>query len=319
MAVDPSAQRRAARAQARKARFERWMDATTLLMRNNGIALSETEIAAIATYKKQNQAVRGSDVVSYVRQNPNLFVSYAQRFPGVADLVSKGYLSAGNAEAQFIAQQNQYRINLRAGGLTEVQANALSAPEKTRDLLLAEVSPDEVKSRIDVANELINSSGGQITQQLQDYYGLSRGDALAFLLDSETAMPIITSTANNTIRGVSLAVKSSQYGVNLDLDEVDRLSAMTATDFSSSSSTYGRSRSLADIDDRMQAAGITASTDSRLAALEGEDYDSFEAAQATFGNQEAQLRSRARAQRQQAKFAGTSGVDQNSLSVYRNL
>jgi hypothetical protein len=302
-----------------QARFDRWLDATTKLLQRNGLDFSATEIAAIGDYKKQNQAVNGADVLSYVRQNPTIFQSYAQRFPGIADLVNKGYLNPGNAEGQFTAQQNQYKINLMSGGITEEQAKALSAPDKTRDLMLAEVSPDEVKSRIDIANELINSSGGQFAQDLQTHYGLGRGDALAFLLDSKTALPIITAKANDNIRGVSLAVKANQYGLNLTPDQVDQLSAMTATDWASSSSFYGRNRALGEVNDKMQTAALTASTDATLSGFEGTDYSSFEAAQAAFGNQEAQLKSRARAQREQAKFAGSSGVDQNSLSVYRNL
>jgi hypothetical protein len=106
-----------------------------------------------------------------------------------------------------------------------------------------------------------------------------------------------------------------QSGLTIDKTQLQDLNARVANKYQDWSS----SAMATNIEETMNAAQLEAMGQSRLAGIEGKQYDSYEAIQSQTGDVEAGLASRQRAERERARFGGTSGVRQSSLSVNRNL
>lgn len=244
------------------------------------------------------------------------FASFKARYPAYEYLVANGQVGD---EGQYRAMEREYSKLIDYYKMPA----AYKDPAKLAQFMVNDVSPDEVDARLQQANQLLQTAPAAYKSALRDLYGISDGDALAFLVDPKGAKPLLDKRADEMIRATTLATRAKEYGIDLSKDEVAGLSARVADQYVPYSRGYmgtvGALQNDADITQKMQAAGIMSKEDAFLASVDQQSYDSFDAVQAAFGDQQKALASQQRRAREKARFSGSSGVGSGSLSQARNL
>lgn len=245
------------------------------------------------------------------------FASFKARYAAFEDMYAR---DPSFSEANYRELERSYRQVMDSYGLPDRYKD----PSSLANLMRGDVSVDEVDARLQQANQLLRDAPAEYKSALRDLYGITDGDALAFLVDPKGAKPILDRKADERMRATTLATRARQYGLDLSVDEVRDLAGSTASTFDSYSAVantgqYGAAVNDATINRAMQSAAVTAREDALLAGVDGESYDSYDAVQAAFGNQEKSLASQQRRAREKARFSGSSGVGSGSLSQARNL
>jgi hypothetical protein len=94
--------------------------------------------------------------------------------------------------AEYIATERSYRQIMSAAGLPK---GFYDSQDDFTKFIAADVSPTEVKQRVDLAAEAITNADPFYRQSLQQQYGLSTGDMIAHVLDPNAALPILQKQA----------------------------------------------------------------------------------------------------------------------------
>ena len=115
---------------------------------------------------------------------------YQQRFSGNAARIKAGLSVLSPAE--YLATERSYEQIMRASGLPKGFYDNYDDFSK---FIASDVSPTELKSRVDVASLAIDNADPYFVQSLQDMYGLTKGDMIAHALDPERALPFIQKQA----------------------------------------------------------------------------------------------------------------------------
>jgi hypothetical protein len=220
---------------------------------------------------------------------------YQARFPGMAALQKKNRTIT---EAQYISLENQYAETLRFFDLPQGFMDDRATFGK---MIANEVSPKELQDRAQVAQDLAKTTNPLIRKALTDFYGVGEGGITAYVLDADKALPLIQKQAKTaTIAGVGQAA-----GFNLGNTESDLMASKGAYQNLNESDLTKAFSTAAQLRDAQQ----------RLAFLDqGASYDAKEALAASIeGDQTAILASQKRAQREVARFSGSSGVSAQSL------
>ena len=218
-----------------------------------------------------------------------------------------------NSERQYRSLETNYRRTM-VEYLGEA-AGPLATPEKLAQLMTNDVSPDETRDRLVQASNLLTTAGLEYNDSLRELYGIDDNYQLAFLIDPETAKPMIDKMANDRLRAATLATRAAQEGLRLDREAVLNLADETQSMFGD----LTVARTDVEVSNKMKQAALLAQQDRRLAAIEGQQYRDVEAVEAAFGDVEAALSSQRRGERERARFGGTSGIGATSLSTQRNL
>ena len=92
-------------------------------------------------------------------------------------------------------------------------------------LLTADVSPTELNTRVSTAKQVVDNTDPLVTQQLQQYYGLTQADMIAHVLDPSVATPII----EKQISAAQIGAESARYGVNVGQGQAEQLSNLGIT------------------------------------------------------------------------------------------
>jgi len=239
------------------------------------------------------------------------FASYQTRYPAFTYAYDSG---AVRDEREYRALEISYTNTIKQ--YLGDAANAFTSPDKLGQFMLGDTSVNEVRDRLVQAENLLASAPEEYKRALQENYGIDSNYQLAFLLDPATTKPLVDKKANDLLRGVTLATRAAQEGFNLDAGELAKLTSDTQ-------SMYGGDNfASADVDvvTKMKQAAIIARSQDTLAGIEQDTtYKSTEAVSAQYGDVESVLASQKRAERERARFGGTSGVRQGSLNVNRNL
>ena len=165
-----------------------------------------------------------SDTIQLIAQDPNskdpLAVAFQQRFPANAARLKAGLpvLSPG----QYIATEQSYAQVMQAYGLSSDFATNKDVFTK---LLTADVSPTELNTRVSTAKQVVDNTDPLVTQQLQQYYGLTQADMIAHVLDPSVATPII----EKQISAAQIGAESARYGVNVGQGQAEQLSNLGIT------------------------------------------------------------------------------------------
>ncbi len=93
-------------------------------------------------------------------------------------------------------------------------------------LMVKDVSISELSTRVQTASEYIDQRP-DVTQQLNDLYGLGRGAAIAFALDPDTALPAVT----RQFQSAQVAAQSLRQGFGpISRAEAEQLQGMGVTE-----------------------------------------------------------------------------------------
>lgn len=221
--------------------------------------------------------------------------AYKQRFPAMAALRSKGHTIS---EAEYISVEKSYKDSLAAWGLagTVYDTNGMYA-----QLMESEVSVRELEERLSDAKMVVDSTDPNVKQALLANYGISSSDLVVYALDPKgRGKDYVERLARSaTLQGIAKSF-------SLDMNRV--YAEQLAMDSAFKNSTE------ADYRDALSTVADVKSAQSRLAALEGDKFDAQDAADTVIKKDANKvLASRMRAQREQARFSGTSGLTSNSL------
>jgi murein DD-endopeptidase MepM/ murein hydrolase activator NlpD len=224
--------------------------------------------------------------------------AYKDRFPGMADLAKAG--RAVN-EATYISMEKGMTSILKAYGLDD---KIFGTTEKLGTVIANQVSVAEYEQRVAMASDKVKKNS-DVLASLNEYYGVDITGAISYLLDPKLGMDIV----KKQIRASEIGAAAEMYKFDLDKAAAESYINVSGTsDLNSLKESFGRARLLAD-------------TQSRLASIEGDKgYNELQAVATTLGNdQQRMLESQRRALREQARFAGQSGISSASLKTESNI
>jgi hypothetical protein len=224
--------------------------------------------------------------------------AYKARFPGMADLAKAG--RAVN-EATYISMEKGMTSILKAYGLDD---KVLGTTEKLGTVIANQVSVAEYEQRVAIAADKVKKNT-DVLASLNEFYGVDITGAISYLLDPKLGMDIV----KKQIRASEIGAAADMYKFDLDKAAAESYINVSGTaDLNALKESFGRARILAD-------------TQSRLASIEGDKgYNELQAVATTLGaDQQRMLESQRRALREQARFAGQSGISSASLKTESNI
>lgn len=217
--------------------------------------------------------------------------AYKARFPGMDALAKAG--KAVN-EATYISMERGMISVLKAYGLDD---KVLGTTEKLGTVIANQVSVTEYENRVQLAADHVKKNP-DVLAALNEYYGVDLAGAMSTILDPKVGMDIV----RKQVRAAEIGAAAEMYQFNLDKAQAESyINVSGATDLNALKQSFGKARTLA-------------TTQSRLTGIEGGKYDELESVATILGqDQERLLESQRRALREQARFAGQSGVSSASL------
>lgn len=230
---------------------------------------------------------------------------YTRRFPGMRSLTERGQAIT---EAEYIRLESAYRGVLSSYGLP---AEFFDSPDDYGRFIANNVSPDEVGERAATGMRIVQSADRRILDELGEYYGVTQGTALAYLLDADKAQDLI----RRQVRAATIGGSGERFGFNMQRGYSERLGATSLGQTIDGMSPEAAAR----LDQSFTTARRVADRERILANIDTETFADSDAVDAMFGDLGKQLASQERAKRERARFMGTSGIGGTSLSQQRNL
>jgi len=223
--------------------------------------------------------------------------AYKARFPGMEALSKAG--KAVN-EATYISMERGMVNVLKAYGLDD---KVLGTTEKLGEVIANQVSVTEYENRVQLAADHVKKNP-DVLAALNQYYGVDIAGAMATFLDPKVGMDIV----RKQVRASEIGAAAEMYQFNLDKAQAESyINVSGTTDLNALKQSFGKARILAD-------------TQSRLANIEGTKYSELESVATVLGqDQERLLESQRRALREQARFAGQSGISSSSLKTESSI
>jgi hypothetical protein len=199
----------------------------------------------------------------------------------------------------YLALESDYRQIMRASGLP---SGFYDDPTDFANFIGNDVSPAELKQRVDVAALSIDSADPLYKQSLQNLYGLSVGDMMAYALDPQRALPLIQRQAMAT----QFAAEGLRQGVK-------NVGVTLAEQYAGLGVTQEQARQGFE-----QVAQITPEAERLSSVFAGQEeaVGQEDVMSAVFtGDQSAQYKKRIQrlSEMEQSLFAGQSGVGRGSL------
>jgi len=111
--------------------------------------------------------------------------------------------------AEYIAAEDGYREIMQEAGLP---TNFYDQPGDLSNLIANSISVGEFTARVNIAQNALQKADQQIVQSLKDYYGLSSGDLVAYLLDNEKAFDALNSRYQYSTEQAKLMYTSAEVG-----------------------------------------------------------------------------------------------------------
>jgi hypothetical protein len=222
---------------------------------------------------------------------------YKQRFIGNENRRKAGLQPLTPAE--YLSAEASYKKVMRD---SQLPAGFYDQPDDFATFLGNDVSPSELQSRVDIANQSIQNADPFYTDSLRRLYGLQSGDMLAYALDPERALPFITRQQ-----------KAAQFGAEAARQGLQVTTPMAETYTGQLGVTQEQARQGFE-----QVAQVlpTAEKLSQITAG-GQPVGMGEVTSAVFGgagSAEYKQRIQKLSEQEQSRFAGQAGVGRGSLS-----
>jgi len=217
--------------------------------------------------------------------------AYKARFPGL-DPLRKAGLAIN--EATYISMERGMISVLKAYGLDD---KVLGTTEQLGTVIANQVSVAEYENRVSLAADHVKKNT-DVLAALNEYYGVDAAGAMTYLLNPKLGMDMV----KKQVRSAEIGAAASMYDFEINKAVAESYINVSGTsDLNTLKDEFGKARTLA-------------STQARLSGIEGEKYNDLTAVASVVGNdQTLQMESQRRALREQARFAGQSGVSSASL------
>jgi hypothetical protein len=264
-----------------------WIEQLTILFKNYGL---ETLAPKIKEFVQQGYSA--DTVTLKLQESPE----YQQRFSGNAARLKAGLSVLSPKE--YLATEDAYRQIMRSTGLPK---GFYDSPDDFSKFIESDVSPTELKQRVDLAQNAIDNADPYYTRSLQEMYGLSNGDMIAQVLDPQRAMPFIAKQA----QAVQFGAAAARQGLSVDAGTAEQFAGMGVT-------KQQAEQGFQDI------AGLLP-TATKLSGIYNQEqgYGQAEATAEIFGgpnSAEMAARRKRLSQMETATFSGSSGTGKSSFA-----
>ena len=264
-----------------------WTEQLSLLFKNYGL---ESLAPLIKQYVQDGYS---ADTVTLKLQDAP---EYQRRFAG-NELRKKAGLSVLSPK-EYLATESAYKQIMRTAGLPE---GFYDSYDDFSGFIGVDVSPSELKSRVDAASLSLEGSDPYYKESLQSMYGLSSGDMLAYTLDPQRSLPFI----NKRVQSAQFGAAARRQGLNIGTSTAEQYADMGVT------------RQQAE--QGFQAVAQVAPVGERLSQIYGREqaYGQEQAISEAFGGPmgaEAATRRKRLSEMEQATFGGKAGISRGSLS-----
>jgi hypothetical protein len=158
-----------------------------------------------------------SDTASLMIQNEPI---YKERFSG-----NEARLKAGLTPLDpqtYLGLENSYRSILRNAGVPQ---GFYDTPDDFSTFIANDVAPAELKQRTDIAELSLNGADSFYTNSLQEMYGITKGDMLAYVLDPQRAMPFI----NRQVQAAQFGAEAARQGLQVTTPMAETYAGLNVT------------------------------------------------------------------------------------------
>ena len=262
-----------------------WVEYTTQLFNNYGLGTLAPKITEYV-----QQGFSPDTVTLKLQETPE----YKQRFAGNESRRKSGLSVLSPKE--YLATEDAYRQIMRSTGLPK---GFYDSPDDFSKFIESDVSPTELKQRVDLAQTAIDNADPYYTRTLQEMYGLSNGDMIAQVLDPQRALPFITKQA----QAVQFGAAAVRQGLQVAKPVAEQYAGMGVTEQQA--------------EQGFQAVAQILPTAERLGQIYGQNYNQEQALSEVFGgpmSADAIQRRRRLVEMEQSSFAGRAGVGRSSLT-----
>lgn len=196
--------------------------------------------------------------------------------------------------AEYLATESAYRQVMKEAG---VPAGFYDQPDDFTSWLGADVSPTEIKGRVDAASQMVNSLDKNTLDEFKKYY--STGDIIAFALDQKRAAPLV----GKAFEAAKIGGAAVGQGLQVDKNTAEQLAGAGINK-----------------DQAQQGFGMIASDQAnvnKLADIGGQAHltQSDLINEVFFSNANVADQRKKLASQERGRFSGTSGVGTGSLAT----
>lgn len=245
---------------------------------------------------EQEQATKDPlQIMTELRARPE----YQARFPAMQALqdAAKRNNMPAVTEQNYLQMEVAYRTALQDSGLPQ---GMFDSADDFVALLTNDVDPTEVRERVAAAKIAVDQTDPYVVSQLRDMYGISTTDLMAYALAPD--------------KNASYIEKVATSAMIAGLGQRQNLAAEKGSWERYAQDAINQNMSQGQIVDAVANAANLQTAQSRLAAIEGEEFSSTDALDVTINKDAGKvLKSQQRAAREKARFAGTTGITTQSL------
>ena len=222
---------------------------------------------------------------------------YKQRFIGNENRRKAGLpvLTPG----EYLSVESSYKKILKDA---ELPSGFYDQPDDFSKFIGADIAPTELQERVNIANQSLQNADPFFTDSLRTYYGLNSGDMLAYALDPERALPVITRQQ----KAAQFGAEAARQGIQVAAPMAERFTGQLGVTqqearqgFEQVAQILPEAQRLGAITPGAQPVGLEETTTAVFGGESSADY---------------KQRIRRLAEIEQSRFAGQAGVSRTSLA-----
>ena len=199
---------------------------------------------------------------------------------------------------EYIAAENAYQSVFREAGFAK---GFYDSKEDFTRFLENDISPSELKQRVDIASMSVDNADPYYVDSLQRLYGIPKADMVAYALDPERAMPFI----NRQVQAAQFGGEAARQGLQIDRSMAETYTgqlgvtqAQARQGFEQIAGVLPVAQKLSQITAGAQPVGVSELTSVAFGGA---------------GSAEYKQRLQSLAEQEQSRFAGQAGVSRGSL------
>jgi hypothetical protein len=221
---------------------------------------------------------------------------YQQRFSGNTARKKAGLPVLSPAE--YLATETAYKQAMRTAGLP---AGFYDNPDDFSNFIGVDVSPSELKERVDIAAQTIEGADPFFKQQLKQYYNVNDGDMVAYALDPNRALSLIQRQS----QAVQFGAEAARQGITAPKSMAEQYAGLGISQqqarqgFEQVAEIFPTAEKLSQMTPGAQPVGLEETTSAVFGGTQSADY---------------KQRIKRLSEIEQSRFSGQAGVGRGSLS-----